>query len=539
MSKLATLDLIDQVISSGHSIAIGGVHSHNVPMAMIRQIIKSEKKNLTLVGSISAGLPIDILVGTGCVSRVLAPYVGFEMWGLAPKFREAVQDGSIEAPDVCEAFPIYSLRAAAEGLPFHPFPPGIHDHTSIPSQSEYYKKVRDPFTGEEVYALRALKPDVALIHVQEATRSGHGIHLGSVVSDRLMAEASQTVFLTCDRLVEESDMDPNSVTIPSFMVDHVIPLEYGAHPTSSHKIHGYDAVDIKAYLQASRDPTSYQEFVQSRLIDHTNYISNFVNSENLGNLGKMAEIPTIPTVSERIAVFLSREISDNEVGICGAVAAIPMAALILAERTHAPGMKWIAGGSGYVNPRGDLVPSSTDLKMAVGAETKLSMHEVIPIEMDKIDFFFAGGLQIDARGNANLAGLPSVNGWKLRGPGSVGLPFLARAGKVFLYTENHSVRSLVDKVSYISGPGHVGERRYGEGPQVLITDKCIFRWNRDLDGWQLYSLHEGYSIEDIKEVTGFDFDTPIEVATTAEPTDNELKLLREIDPTGYLRGASD
>ncbi|MFV2015481.1 MAG: CoA-transferase, partial [Candidatus Heimdallarchaeota archaeon] len=157
MPKITTLeDLSPDIIPDGSTIAIGGVHSHNVPMSLVRQILRMGVKDLTLIGSISVGLPIDILVGMGRVKRVLAPYVGFEMWGLANNYRRAVESKKIDAPDVCEAFPIYSLRAASNGLTFHPFPPGLHDHTSVTGQSDLYQKVKDPFTGEETYAIQAI-----------------------------------------------------------------------------------------------------------------------------------------------------------------------------------------------------------------------------------------------------------------------------------------------------------------------------------------------------------------------------------------------
>jgi len=211
----------------------------------------------------------------------------------------------------------------------------------------------------------------------------------------------------------------------------------------------------------------------------------------------------------------------------------------LAERMHASELRWISGGSGYINPRGELAPSSTDFRMSIGAEARLSMNEVIPIEMKNIDFFFAGGLQIDAMGNTNLAGIPTENGWKLRGPGSVGLPFLIRAGRIYLYTLNHSKRSLVAKVNYISGPGYVPNNPYGGGPELLVTNLCAFRWNKKTNKWRLESIHEGVSLEKVKGETGFEFEYGDQPEITKPPTNEELTVIRSIDPIGYLRGYSD
>ena len=519
--KLTNIGKVGELIPDGSTVAIGGVHSHNVPMSAVRQLIRAGAKDLTLIGSISSGLPIDMLVGAGAAKRVLAPYVGMEMWGLAPMYRAAVQSKKIDAPDVCEAFPIYSLRAAANGLLFHPFPERVHEHSSIPSQSDLYRKVTDPFTGKEVYAVAAITPDVALIHVQRATKDGDCVHLGSVVTDRLMAEAAKTTIITCDELVDAVDRD--MVTVPSFMVDYVIPLRGAAYPTSSHGLYRYNEAEILNYLKSCK--SSFDEYIRNLGDSEEEYLANKELVQELSgdpNTGGY-------TMSELVACVFSRDIKDGEIGICGAVADIPMAAMRLAERTHAPNMRWISGGSGYVSPRGRLYPSSTDFEMSIGSNARLSMDEVIAIEMTKIDFFFAGGLQIDERGSTNLGGIPTDDGWKLRGPGSVGLPFLPRAGRSYLYTLNHTDRTLVKQVSYTSGPGHFYE---DGGPTMLVTNLCVFRWN---DGWVLSSLHSGVTVEQVREATGFDFKVPETIPTTEEPTEEELSILREIDVLGVLK----
>ena len=517
-------------------IAVGGVHSHNVPMALIRQIVRLGIKDLTLIGSISVGLPIDLLVSNKCVKRVLAPYVGFEMWGLAPSFRKAVETHQIEAPDVCEAFPVYSLRAGSDGVPFHPFPEGIHQYSDIHKQSDLYKQVTDPFTQKQLYAVKAITPDVAIIHAQAATRNGDLIHRGSVVIDHLMASSAKLVIATVEEIVDE--YDPNEITVPSINVDYIIHLPHSAYPTSSHGIYRYDASEIKNYLEITQ--------ADERIKQYLNEINESTEEDYLTSHFKETPLPEVSslgqtyTISELVAVLFARDIKDYELGICGAVSDIPMAAMQLAERLHAPNLRWIAGGSGYINPRGALVPSSTDYQMSVSSNARLSMNEVIPVEMEKLDFFFAGGLQIDGVGNTNLAGIPSEDGWKLRGPGSVGLAFLPRAKRVYLYTLVHNSRSLVKKVSYISGPGHQQpENPFGGGPSLLITSKCVFRWNVEKFSWELVSLHPGIELSDVKESTGFDFLISEPVPITKIPTEKELALLREIDKYGYLRGVSD
>ncbi|MDH5403010.1 MAG: hypothetical protein OEY49_11010, partial [Candidatus Heimdallarchaeota archaeon] len=418
-----------------------------------------------------------------------------------------------------------------------PFPVGIHDSSNIPQQSNLYQKVKDPFSGIETYAIQAIHPDVAILHVQKASMDGNCIHLGSVVTDRLMATASKTVIITCDELisVDEIRKNPNTTTIPSIFVDYIINLKFAAHPTSSHGMYSYDNEEIKEYLNATRSEESYNTYIDSRTsISEDEYLEKFAKHGNFTRK-TFGESNEKYSIEELITCIFARDIKDGEVGICGAVSDIPMAAMQLAERNYNKQIKWIAGGSGYINPRGFLVPSSTDFQMSYSADARLSMDEVIPIEMREIDFFFAGGLQIDERGNSNLAGIPKDGGWKLRGPGSVGLPFLPKAKRVYLYTMSHNTRTLVNKVNYISGPGHIGNNQMGNGPTLLVTNKCVFKWNYNEDKWELESIHPGNSLTDIKETTGFEFEFD-NITETPEPTEDELRVLRDIDKVGYLRG---
>src|SRR6266850_7107299 len=163
-SKLVSLHSAIAAVKDGSSVAIGGIHAHNGPMAAIRELIRQGKRDLTLIPNVSAGLPVDILIGAGCVSTVYATYVGLEHLGLAPQFRQAAESGSIEIKDVCEPFTVYGMKAGAASLPFMPFPKG-HDAFDNAAVNSDYKRVIDPYTGDEVLVVPPLRPDVGLIHV--------------------------------------------------------------------------------------------------------------------------------------------------------------------------------------------------------------------------------------------------------------------------------------------------------------------------------------------------------------------------------------
>jgi glutaconate CoA-transferase subunit B len=242
------------------------------------------------------------------------------------------------------------------------------------------------------------------------------------------------------------------------------------------------------------------------------------------------------STAELMAVVMARQMRPGELAIMGAVSALPQAACRLAQLTSAPGMWFIAGGSGAVNPRLEpLVPSSCDERL-LDAECVLPLPEVILLEGrgDLIDVFFAGGLQIDAHGNCNLG---PVGDWRkpsLRGPGGVGLPFITRAGRVVIYSMSHDRRTFVPRVDFVSGPGFPAT--HGAGPSLIVTPLCTMDFDPTEHMARIASLHSGIALEQVLQATGFAPVVPAHVPMTPPPTGEELRILRQIDGAGLLSG---
>jgi glutaconate CoA-transferase, subunit B len=130
----------------------------------------------------------------------------------------------------------------------------------------------------------------------------------------------------------------------------------------------------------------------------------------------------------------------------------------------------------------------------------------------RIDVFFLGGAQIDGTASINL-----VSAEGRRFPGSFGSAYLYPVvPRVILFREEHSRRTLVPKVEFVSAAG---------SPQALLTGKALFSWQRDRRCFRLESVHPGHSTDEVRQDTGFDFDFQ-EVTTTKEPSGQELALLR-------------
>src|SRR3954452_8741649 len=132
------------------SLIVGGMHLHNIPMALVRELIRRrEGRSIEhLLAGPAASLAADLLIGAGMVHRVLVSYIGFEHFGLAPAFRRAVADGTLQVEDADAFALLESVRAGGAGLPFVALPPGI-ERTDMPQLGKgFYRRVEDPFSGE-------------------------------------------------------------------------------------------------------------------------------------------------------------------------------------------------------------------------------------------------------------------------------------------------------------------------------------------------------------------------------------------------------
>jgi glutaconate CoA-transferase subunit B len=147
----------------------------------------------------------------------------------------------------------------------------------------------------------------------------------------------------------------------------------------------------------------------------------------------------------------------------------------------------------------------------------------------RIDVFFLSGGQIDGEGNVNLVSTGDYAHPKVRFPGSFGSAYLYYVvPKVILFRTEHSRRTLVPKVDFISAPGGSDDNVYRPGgPIALITNRCLFGFDRARKRFRLQSVHPGHTVDEVTENTGFDFDKPATVPETPAPSPVTLKLMRE------------
>jgi glutaconate CoA-transferase, subunit A len=245
------------------TLAIGGMHLHNNPMAVIFEVIRQERRIPRLVTSPSAALGADVLIGSGLVGEIATSYVGFEHLGLAPCFRRAAEGGGVRVLNLCEASITHGLQAGASGQPFAPLPRGIELADVWRSNPACYRMIADPFTQSPVLVVGAIRPDVAIIHAAEADERGTAWLGGAVFTDRLMALASRRVIVQAERIATSEAMErhPAGATIPGFLVSAVVEAPGGCLPTASHGNYGCDEPALKEYLRMARTAEGFAEWV--------------------------------------------------------------------------------------------------------------------------------------------------------------------------------------------------------------------------------------------------------------------------------------
>jgi len=264
-------------------VALGGGLSARLPMALVRELIRQGRRGLHLVGS-AHGIDVDMLVAVGAVRRCEESYVGFEQdLGLAPAYRRAAEEGSIEVAESCCVSMLAQLRAAEMGLPFLPVR-GVRG-SDIAALHPEYATITCPFTGEVLIAVPALRPDVALLHAPSGDRYGN-LHLEQpYVLDERFASASRVVIATVDELVSTEEVVASGVTIPAHLVTAVVLAPFGAHPTSCYPRYAYDHGHLREYVSAAQSgPDDFEKFLATYVCGSEESYLTAVGAERLSTL---------------------------------------------------------------------------------------------------------------------------------------------------------------------------------------------------------------------------------------------------------------
>lgn len=258
--KLLPIEEAAALTPSGCCLALGGMTLYRRPMAYVRALIRrfletGEPRDLTLL-AFTAGLESDLLVGAGMVKRVRTCYFGLEIFGLAPMFTYYANRGEVEVVEETEASLALGLRAQIAGVGFMPGRGWLG--TDLPTLRPDVRTVIDPYSGEELMAFPAIRPDVAVIHALRADLDGNAV-IGDNkgIDEELMLSAGR-VILTAEEIVPEL----SRVDLIGPLTHAVVLAEKGALPTSCHPLYPLDGEALLAYTEQVSDPPSLNRYLE-------------------------------------------------------------------------------------------------------------------------------------------------------------------------------------------------------------------------------------------------------------------------------------
>src|SRR5512143_3873574 len=213
MAKLTTLsDAVAQYVEDGDTLYAAGF-THLIPFAAGHEIIRQGRRDLILARA-TPDLIYDQMVAAGCARKVIFSYMGNPGVGSLRLVRAAIEKGQIEWEEYSHFGMITRLQAGASGLPFLPM--NQTAATDLEKSNPNIKRIPDPFGGKDVIVVPALKPDVAIVHVQRADENGNAHLWGIIGEQKEAAFAAKKVILTAEEIVDEAVIrsDPNRTMIP-------------------------------------------------------------------------------------------------------------------------------------------------------------------------------------------------------------------------------------------------------------------------------------------------------------------------------------
>lgn len=261
--RLAADDVVAQ-LRDGMTIGIGGWGSRRKPMSLVRAILRSPLRDLTIVAY--GGPDVGLLCAAGKVRRLVTGFVSLDSIPLDPCYRAARQRGEIEVREYDEGMLQWGLYAAALRLPFLPTRAGLG--SDVLALCPELRTVRSPYDdGEELVAVPALRLDAALCHLNRADAAGNAQFLGpDLYFDDLFLGAAALRFISVERVVPTAELIAGgalqTLRIHRGMVDGVVEAPRGAHFTECPPDYGRDEELQARYAAAAADPAAWNAFYQ-------------------------------------------------------------------------------------------------------------------------------------------------------------------------------------------------------------------------------------------------------------------------------------
>lgn len=271
MAQLMPLsEAVTHLIHDGDTVAMEGF-THLIPFAAGHEVIRQRKQHLTLV-RMTPDVIYDQLIGAGCARRLVFSWGGNPGVGSLHRLRDAVEHDwphPLEVEEHSHAGLSNAYVAGASNVPFAIL--RGYSGSDLPKYNESIRFIQCPFTGEELAAVRAVRPDVAVIHAQKADRKGNVLLWGITGVQKEAVLASRRAIVTVEEVVDDLHAWPNACILPSWVVSAVCVVPGGAAPSYAQ---GYYERDNRFYLAwdaIARDRDRFQAWVQRYILETADF----------------------------------------------------------------------------------------------------------------------------------------------------------------------------------------------------------------------------------------------------------------------------
>jgi glutaconate CoA-transferase subunit A len=265
MAELTTLaDAVKDLVFDGDTVALEGF-THLIPYAAGQEIIRQGRRDLTLV-RMTPDVLYDQMIGAGCARKLVFSWGGNPGVGSLHRFRDAIEHdwpAPLEIEEHSHAGMATRYVAGASGLPF-----GVlrgYVGTDLPDHTDTIAPIACPFTGEQLTAVPALRPDVGIVHAQQADRHGNVGLWGIQGVQKETVLASRRSIVTVEEIVDE--LDPRvTVMLPSWVVTAVAVVPAGAHPSYAHGFYERDNAFYRAWDEISKDRATFEAWIDEHVL---------------------------------------------------------------------------------------------------------------------------------------------------------------------------------------------------------------------------------------------------------------------------------
>ncbi len=547
--EFVDLDNLAAFVSDGDRIAMGGFHFSRLPIALCAAVARRGTKNLHYIAW-GGSLGLEVLLEGGCIGQLGICFNSLDVFGLSPRFRQAVESGTVPMEDLTDTVLMEGQRAAQYGMDSLGFVPplgsNLLDRTTMGTMGV------DPRSGRPIGIAEPIPLDCLLLHAQRADEDGNVEIQGARNLDLTAAFASRDILVTVEEIVPrgtfQQEGSPRAFILPRTFVRAIAHVPFGAYPTSCLPYYPTD------YRELARVTSGETLDIRTPDGERAAYLRKAANvrSSQIDGPTLLAQRPDpepddAPATTDEVMVgWLANEYDNDSICSVGSFTPLAFCSYLLAKKTHAPDLVIMSFNGGLIDP--------SDRPMSLCLAEPLDFWSSVSHMGgdDSFHWYYQRGLithevvsaaQIDKHCNTNNFEVTSPSGRKIRLPGQGGMADVANMHQHFmLYLPRHSTLTMVEQVEWISAARALitDEERIRAGFQPgkirLITNLGVFHFDNASRELELVSVHPGVTLEEVQDNTGFALRKAETVGITATPSPEQLRILRrEIDPLGMRR----